>query len=82
MAQACNPSYSGGRDQKDAIGSQPGKIVCETLSQKTLHKNRVGGVAQGVALSSSPGTEKKKKGLGRKTHRAQQTWNCQFLYAV
>jgi hypothetical protein len=29
------------------IQSQPGKIVHETLFQKTLHKNRVGGVAQG-----------------------------------
>jgi hypothetical protein len=27
--------------------SQPGQIVCETLSQNTLHKNRAGGVAQG-----------------------------------
>jgi hypothetical protein len=27
--------------------NQPRQIVCETLSQKTLHKNRAGGVAQG-----------------------------------
>jgi hypothetical protein len=29
------------------VQSQPGQIVHETLSQKTLHKNRAGGVAQG-----------------------------------
>jgi hypothetical protein len=33
----------------------------ENLSCKTLHKNRVGGVAQGESLSSSPSTSKKKK---------------------
>jgi hypothetical protein len=26
------------------VQSQPGKIVQETLSQKTLHKNRAGGM--------------------------------------
>jgi hypothetical protein len=30
------------------VQSQPGQIVHETLSQKTHHKNRAGGVAQGV----------------------------------
>jgi hypothetical protein len=37
MAHACNPSYSGGRDQKVrriAVWSQPRQIVLETLSQK------------------------------------------------
>jgi hypothetical protein len=29
------------------VWSQPRKIVLETLSQKILHKNRAGGVAQG-----------------------------------
>jgi hypothetical protein len=28
------------------VQRKPGKIVCETLSRKTLHKNRAGGVAQ------------------------------------
>jgi hypothetical protein len=30
VAHICNPSYSGGRDQK--VRSQPGQIVPETLS--------------------------------------------------
>jgi hypothetical protein len=29
------------------VQSQPGQIACETLSRKTHHKNRAGGVAQG-----------------------------------
>jgi hypothetical protein len=32
------------------VQSQPRQIVHETLSQKALHKNRAGGVAQGVDL--------------------------------
>jgi hypothetical protein len=43
---AHNPSYSGGRNQEDCSLTQPGQIVHKTLSQKTLHKNRAGGVAQ------------------------------------
>jgi hypothetical protein len=34
VAYVYNPSYSGGRDQEDPVGGQPGHIVCETLSQK------------------------------------------------
>jgi hypothetical protein len=33
--------------------SHPGQIVHETLSQKTLHKNRAGGVAQGEGPSTA-----------------------------
>jgi hypothetical protein len=29
--------------------------------EKTLHKNRAGGMPQGEALNSNPSTEKKKK---------------------
>jgi hypothetical protein len=28
------------------VQSQPGQIFCKTLSRKTFHKNRAGGVAQ------------------------------------
>jgi hypothetical protein len=34
VPHACNPSYSGGRDQEIVLQSQPGQIVHETLSQK------------------------------------------------
>jgi hypothetical protein len=41
--------------------SQPRKIVPETLSQKTPHKNRAGGVAQGAVCELKPQYHKKKK---------------------
>jgi hypothetical protein len=47
VAHTYNPSYSGGRDQEDHSQSHLGQIVLKTLSQKALHKNRAGGVAQG-----------------------------------
>jgi hypothetical protein len=62
MAHACNPTYSGGRDQEDHGSKQPGKIVCKTLSQKKKrkrkrkknHKKRGGRVAQGVDPEFKP----------------------------
>jgi hypothetical protein len=44
------------------VQSQPGQIVCETLSQKTLQK-KIGLVQwlQVKVLSSSPSTERKKQ---------------------
>jgi hypothetical protein len=39
VVHACNPSHSGGKDQRIVVQSQFGQIVHETLSQKTLsHK--------------------------------------------
>jgi hypothetical protein len=49
---AHNPSHSGGRDQE--VRSQPRQIVYDSLSQKTLHKDRAGGVAQGVGPEFKP----------------------------
>jgi hypothetical protein len=42
-----------------AVQSQPGEIVCETLSRKTLHKNRAGRVAQGECPEFKPQYHKK-----------------------
>jgi hypothetical protein len=36
------------------VRSQPGQIVRGTLSRKTLHKNRAGGVAQGEGPEFKP----------------------------
>jgi hypothetical protein len=44
-----------------AVQSQPRKIVLKTLSQKTLHKNTAGGVAQGEGTEFNPQYQKKKK---------------------
>jgi hypothetical protein len=43
------------------VGSQPRKIVFKTLSQKALHKNRAGGVAQGDGPEFKSQYCKKKK---------------------
>jgi hypothetical protein len=43
------------------IQSQPKQIVHETLSQKTLHKNRAGGEAQGIGLEFKPQYYKRKR---------------------
>jgi hypothetical protein len=40
---------------------QPRQIVHKTLSRKTLHKNRAGGVAQGEGPEFKPQYHKKKK---------------------
>jgi hypothetical protein len=44
-----------------AVGSQPGQIVRETLSRKTIHKNRDGGVTRVVGPEFKPKYCKKKK---------------------
>jgi hypothetical protein len=46
VVHACNPSYSGGRDQRITGKDQPGKIVHETLSQKYLMQKRAYRVAE------------------------------------
>jgi hypothetical protein len=57
VAQACNPSYLGGRDQEDC-SSNPAQ---ENSSKKTLHKKRAGGVAQGEGPEFKPQFKKKRK---------------------
>jgi hypothetical protein len=54
VAHGYNSSYSGGRDQEDHSLKPARLIVCETLSQKTLHKNRAGGVAVGKGPEFKP----------------------------
>jgi hypothetical protein len=52
VAHACNPSYSGGRDQ-EYLGSE--------LSQKDPSQKRAGRVAQGVGPEFKPQYCQKKK---------------------
>jgi hypothetical protein len=54
VAHACNPSYSGGRDQED-YGLKPAS------KKKKKRENRDGGVAQGVGPEFTLSTIKKKK---------------------
>jgi hypothetical protein len=61
VAQSCNPSYSGGRDQEDC-GSKP---AWANSSRDCILKNpsqkRAGGVAQGEGPEFKPSTAKEKK---------------------
>jgi hypothetical protein len=47
--------------KRTEVRRQLGQIVCETLSQKTLHKNRAGCVAQGEGPEFKPQYHEKKK---------------------
>jgi hypothetical protein len=47
--------------RKIVVGSQPRQIIWETLSRKTHHKIRTGGVAQGVGPEFKPQYARKKK---------------------
>jgi hypothetical protein len=64
VAHACNPRYLGGRDQENEIRrivvrSQPGQIVCETLSRKNPSQKQAGGVARSVGPEFKPQYHKK-----------------------
>jgi hypothetical protein len=64
VANASNPSYSGGRDQEDHSSKQPGQIVPKTLSQKYPSPKKTGGVAQGEGTEFKPQYCKNKTCLG------------------
>jgi hypothetical protein len=61
VAQACNPSYSGGRDQEDR-GSKPAWPYLE----KPLHKKGLVEWLKVKALSSSPSIAKNKTNKQKK----------------
>jgi hypothetical protein len=62
VAHACNPSYSGGREQED-LGSKPALASSsgDHILEKTHNKKRAGGVAQGVGPEFKPQHSQKKK---------------------
>jgi hypothetical protein len=61
VAHACNPSYSGGRDQ-EAHGSKSAQA--NSLQNAKLFTKRAGGVAQGEGPEFKPQYSKKKKKKG------------------
>jgi hypothetical protein len=61
MAYTCNPSYSGGQDQEDRGLKPAWENSLQDLILKTLHKNRVSGVAQGEGLEFKPQYHKKEQ---------------------
>jgi hypothetical protein len=61
VAHTYNPSYSEGRDQEDAVQSQPRQIVYETISTKNPSQKWAGGVAPSVGPEFKPQYQEKKK---------------------
>jgi hypothetical protein len=77
MAHICNPSYSGGRDQKQ---SSPRQIVFKTLSQKGA--GRVAQTSKTACLASMrPWKKRKKKRDGARlpVHWDCITWNILYV---
>jgi hypothetical protein len=61
LTHACNLATQEAEIRRNKVRSQPGKIVCELLSQKQPSQKRDGGVAQGVGPGFKPEYHKKKK---------------------
>jgi hypothetical protein len=59
VAHTYNPTYSGGRDQKDHRQSQTRQIVLKTLSQKNYSQKGASGVTQDVGPKFKPQYQKK-----------------------
>jgi hypothetical protein len=68
VAHACNPSYSGGRDQQ-YCSSKPAQASSSREPTSKKHKERADEVAQGVVTEFKPQYSKKKK---KKPHLAKK----------
>jgi hypothetical protein len=75
VVHVCNTSYSGGRDQEDQ-GLRPAqnKQFVKPYFENTCHKNRAGGVAQGVGPEFKPQNSQKKK---KKKPKTDQRSKCE-----
>jgi hypothetical protein len=62
VAHTCNPSYSGGRDQRNAVPSQACQNSLKDLISKKPFTKRLEWLKV-WALSSNSSTTKKKKGV-------------------
>jgi hypothetical protein len=62
VVHACNPSYSGGRDQEDH-NSKPVRAnsLRDSSSKTPITKKRAGGMAQGEGPEFKPQNHEKKK---------------------
>jgi hypothetical protein len=61
VAHACNPSYSGGRNQEDHSSKPARANSSRDPILKNLSHKRAGGVAQGVGPKFKPQYHKKKR---------------------
>jgi hypothetical protein len=82
VPHACNPSYSGGKDQEDC-GSKPtqanssGDPISKNPSQK-----RAGGVAKGVGPEFKPKTECFPPKSGKKTRDVHSSMCLPLLFNI
>jgi hypothetical protein len=62
VAHACNPSYSGGRDQEHrSLNPAQANILLDPILKNPITKNWAGGVAQGEGPEFKPQYHQKKK---------------------
>jgi hypothetical protein len=59
VTHACNPSYSGGRDQEDRCSKPAWANSSQDPTLKNPSKNRAGGMAQGEGPEFNPQYRKK-----------------------
>jgi hypothetical protein len=80
VAQTCNPSYSGGRDQEDH-GSKPAQAHSSARPYLKKPFKKIGQVEclKVKTLSSSPSTTKEKKKKKKKKPRTELTQRPQVL---
>jgi hypothetical protein len=72
VAHACNPTYTGGRDQED-LGLKPAQAnsLWDPIL-KTYHKNKAAGVFQGVGPEFKPQYLKKK--MNERINKQRRAW--------
>jgi hypothetical protein len=70
VAHACNPSYSGGRDQEDrSLKPAQANSLQDSILRNSITKNWAGGVAQGEGTEFKPQYRKQQQ-------QQQQTLCC------
>jgi hypothetical protein len=75
VAHACNPSYSGGRNQQDC-GSKPARAnSSRDAISKLPNTIRAGGVAQGIDPEFKPRYSKKKNKRKKEKEQKYNNYN-------
>jgi hypothetical protein len=82
-AHACNPSYSGDRDQDDRSSkTAPANSLQAPVSKKIPSQKRTGGVAQGVSPEFKPWYCKKKKKKEREVSSEEESVHLKVLKVI
>jgi hypothetical protein len=82
VAHACNPSYSGGRDQED-LGSKPAQAnSSRDYVENTGHIKELLEWLKVKALSSKPQYWKRKESVTSDLYSAKVAWVCTTCQAL